>query len=79
MPSYTENLDGDVRGMKLGVPVEYMKHATGETADLIHKSIDELRGLGCDLAQGFPLGAPVEAEELAQRLMVPAIGSAVPR
>ena len=49
VPNYAARLDGDVRGMKLGVPVEYMKHATGETADLIHKSIEELRGLGCDV------------------------------
>src|ERR1700691_185883 len=49
VPNYAGRLDGDVRGMKLGVPIEYMKHATGETADLIHKSIDELRGLGCDV------------------------------
>ena len=31
VPNYTASLDGDVRGMKLGVPVEYMKHGTGET------------------------------------------------
>jgi aspartyl-tRNA(Asn)/glutamyl-tRNA(Gln) amidotransferase subunit A len=49
VPDYAGRLDGDVRGMKLGVPVEYMKHATGETAELIHKAIGELRGLGCDL------------------------------
>jgi aspartyl-tRNA(Asn)/glutamyl-tRNA(Gln) amidotransferase subunit A len=49
VPNYTERLDGDVRGMKLGVPIEYMKHATGETAELINKSIGELRGLGCDV------------------------------
>ena len=33
-----------------------------------------LRALGCDLAQGYHLGAPVEAEELAQRLTVPVVG-----
>jgi aspartyl-tRNA(Asn)/glutamyl-tRNA(Gln) amidotransferase subunit A len=49
VPNYTERLDGDVRGMKLGVPIEYMKHATEETAELINKSIGELRGLGCDV------------------------------
>ncbi len=49
VPNYADHLTGDVRGMKLGVPVEYMKHATGETADLIHNSIERLRGLGCDV------------------------------
>jgi EAL domain-containing protein (putative c-di-GMP-specific phosphodiesterase class I) len=33
-----------------------------------------LRALGCDLAQGYHLGLPVEADELALRLSVPAIG-----
>src|ERR1700686_2088268 len=28
VPNYAGHLDGHVRGMKLGVPVEYMKHAT---------------------------------------------------
>ena len=49
VPNYAAHLDGGVRGMKLGVPVEYMKHATGETAQLIAKSIDELRRAGCDV------------------------------
>lgn len=49
VPNYAAHLDGNVRGMKLGVPVEYMKHATGETADIIHRAIDELRGRGCEV------------------------------
>jgi aspartyl-tRNA(Asn)/glutamyl-tRNA(Gln) amidotransferase subunit A len=49
VPNYAARLNGDVRGMKLGVPVEYMKHATGETAALIHKAIDRLRALGCEV------------------------------
>lgn len=47
VPNYAAQLDGNVRGLKVGVPVEYMKHATGETAELILKSIDQLRDLGC--------------------------------
>src|ERR1700684_3320551 len=35
VPDYAAHLDGNVRGMKLGLPVEYTKYATGETADLI--------------------------------------------
>jgi len=49
VPEYAKHLDGNVRGMKLGVPIEYMKHATGETASLIHRAIDELRALGCEV------------------------------
>lgn len=35
--------------MKLGVPVEYMKHATGETADRINEAIKGFRKLGCEV------------------------------
>jgi aspartyl-tRNA(Asn)/glutamyl-tRNA(Gln) amidotransferase subunit A len=51
VPNYRGRLDGNVRGMKLGFPVEYMKHATGETAELISRSIEALRGLGCDVRE----------------------------
>jgi aspartyl-tRNA(Asn)/glutamyl-tRNA(Gln) amidotransferase subunit A len=51
VPNYAARLDGNVRGMKLGVPVEYMKHATGETAALIDQSIEALRALGCDVRE----------------------------
>ncbi len=49
VPSYAAHLDATVRGMKLGLPVEYMKHATGETAELINKAIEDLRKLGCEV------------------------------
>jgi aspartyl-tRNA(Asn)/glutamyl-tRNA(Gln) amidotransferase subunit A len=49
VPNYAAAMTGDVRGMRVGVPVEYMAHATGETAELILKAIDTLRGLGCEV------------------------------
>jgi aspartyl-tRNA(Asn)/glutamyl-tRNA(Gln) amidotransferase subunit A len=49
VPNYAAAMTGNVRGMKLGVPVEYMKHATGETAALIYKAIDQFRALGCEV------------------------------
>jgi aspartyl-tRNA(Asn)/glutamyl-tRNA(Gln) amidotransferase subunit A len=51
VPNYTAHLNGDVRGMKVGVPVEYMKQASGETAELIGKSIWQLRQLGCEIRE----------------------------
>ena len=47
VPDYASHLNGGISGMKLGVPVEYMKHATGETADIINKAIRDLESLGC--------------------------------
>jgi aspartyl-tRNA(Asn)/glutamyl-tRNA(Gln) amidotransferase subunit A len=50
VPNYTAGLDEcHVRGMKIGLPVEYMKHATGETADRIHEAVSKLRGMGCEV------------------------------
>ncbi|HWD98055.1 MAG TPA: Asp-tRNA(Asn)/Glu-tRNA(Gln) amidotransferase subunit GatA, partial [Bryobacteraceae bacterium] len=49
--NYPAHLDGGVRGMKLGVPVEYMKHSTGETAELINKGIEAFRRLGCEVRE----------------------------
>ena len=49
VPNYAAHLDGDVRGMKIGVPIEYMKHATGDTADRVNKAIESLRAMGCEV------------------------------
>ncbi len=51
VPDYAAGLTGDVRGMKIGVPSEYMKHATGETADLVGKGIERLKQLGCEVSE----------------------------
>ena len=49
--NYTSQMNGDVRGMKIGLPVEYMKHAAGDTADRIHEAVAKLRGMGCDVRE----------------------------
>jgi aspartyl-tRNA(Asn)/glutamyl-tRNA(Gln) amidotransferase subunit A len=49
VPNYAAHLDGSVRGMKIGVPVEYMKHASGDTADRVNEAIESLRGMGCEV------------------------------
>src|SRR5271166_4218097 len=51
VPNYTAHLTGDVHGMKIGVPVEYMKHSTGETARIVNQSIEDLRRLGCEIQE----------------------------
>ncbi len=49
VPNYSAGLSGDVRGMKIGLPVEYMKHATGDTAARIHEAVAKLGKLGCEV------------------------------
>lgn len=49
VPNYAAHLDGNVRGMRIGVPINYMRHAVGETYDRIHDAVMKLRGLGCEV------------------------------
>ncbi len=48
---YAEGIEGSVRGMKIGVPVEYMRHATGETKTLVERALADLAGLGCEVRE----------------------------
>jgi aspartyl-tRNA(Asn)/glutamyl-tRNA(Gln) amidotransferase subunit A len=49
VPDYTAQLDRNVKGVKLGLPREYLKDLTGESYDLLMKGVDVLRGLGCEV------------------------------
>lgn len=51
VPNYAAALTGDVKGMNVGVPVEYMKHATGETADLVNAAFRKLEAMGCEVRE----------------------------
>jgi len=47
VPDYPALLDGQVRGLRLGVPREYFKDLASETGDLIERGIEVFRQLGC--------------------------------
>jgi aspartyl-tRNA(Asn)/glutamyl-tRNA(Gln) amidotransferase subunit A len=49
VPDYASLLDGRVKGLKLGLPREYLKDLTSETGDLIRSAVDELQKLGCEV------------------------------
>jgi len=49
VPNYAAHLDGRVKGLRLGVPTQYMKHATGETAELATRAIERFRRMGCEI------------------------------
>lgn len=49
VPDFPALLDGNVRGMKVGLPKEYFTNLSSETGDLIAKGIEALRKLGCDI------------------------------
>jgi len=49
VPDYPAALDGNPKGLKLGLPREYLKDLTSETGDLIWRAVDELKRLGCEV------------------------------
>ncbi len=51
VPDYSAHLTGDVKGLKLGLPVEYLRHLTSETGDLISRGVDQLKALGCEVRE----------------------------
>ena len=52
---YIAGLDQNVRGLKLGVPSEYLKGLNPETGDNIQKGVDVLAKLGCEVV---PISLP---------------------
>jgi aspartyl-tRNA(Asn)/glutamyl-tRNA(Gln) amidotransferase subunit A len=48
---YLAALDGKVKGMKLGVPKEWMDGLPAETGDLIQAAIAQLTKLGCEIKE----------------------------
>ena len=51
VPDYMAGMRGDVRGMKLGLPREYMKDATGDTLTQIENAVERFRALGCAIEE----------------------------
>jgi len=49
VPDYTAQLDARVKGLKLGLPREYLKDLTSESGDLIAQAIERLKKLGCEV------------------------------
>jgi aspartyl-tRNA(Asn)/glutamyl-tRNA(Gln) amidotransferase subunit A len=62
VPDYTQSMDGNVQGLKLGLPREYLKDLTSETGDLVAAGVKTLRKLGCEVreislpATGYAIG-----------------------
>ncbi|MEO8369231.1 MAG: Asp-tRNA(Asn)/Glu-tRNA(Gln) amidotransferase subunit GatA [Candidatus Solibacter sp.] len=51
VPDYSALLTGDVKGLKLGLPVEYLKHLTGESSQLIARGVEKFKELGCEIRE----------------------------
>ncbi len=49
VPDYAAALDGNVRGMKIGLPREFFEGLASETGDLILGAVEVLKKLGCEV------------------------------
>ena len=51
VPDYTAALDGGIKGLKLGLPREYLKDLTSESGALLTRGVDVLKRLGCEVRE----------------------------
>ena len=51
VPDYGAALDGNVRGLKIGVPKEYFDGLESETGDLVMRAVEVLKELGCEVRE----------------------------
>jgi len=49
VPDYLACLDGNIKGLKLGLPREYLRDLTSESGDLMLQGIESLKRLGCEV------------------------------
>jgi aspartyl-tRNA(Asn)/glutamyl-tRNA(Gln) amidotransferase subunit A len=49
VPDYAQLLGSGVRGLKVGLPKEYFKGLASETGDIIARSVEVLKDLGCHI------------------------------
>ena len=49
VPDYKAELNGDVRGLKLGLPREFFDGLSSDTGDRIHAAVETLKKLGCQV------------------------------
>ena len=51
VPDYTSALAAGVKGLKLGLPREYLRELSSETGDLIARGVGVLESLGCEVRE----------------------------
>ena len=51
VPDYSAALNKNVKGLKLGLPVEYLKHLTSETGEPLNRGLEVLKALGCEVRE----------------------------
>ncbi len=62
VPDYSALLGGPVKGLKLGLPREYLKDLKSETGDLIRRGVEAFKSLGCEVRE---IGMPATEHAIA--------------
>ncbi|MCL6543905.1 MAG: Asp-tRNA(Asn)/Glu-tRNA(Gln) amidotransferase subunit GatA [Bryobacteraceae bacterium] len=50
VPDYTAQLEGGVRGVRVGLPREYFRDLSSETGERILRGVETLKKLGCEIS-----------------------------
>ena len=51
VPDYLSQLNGNVRGTRIGLPREYFENLSSETGDLVMRGVELLKKLGCEVRE----------------------------
>jgi len=51
VPDYVTALDGNIKGMKIGIPKEFFEGLASDTGDVIQAAIQTLQKLGCEIRE----------------------------
>jgi aspartyl-tRNA(Asn)/glutamyl-tRNA(Gln) amidotransferase subunit A len=51
VPDYVALLDRNVKGLKLGLPREYLKDLSGESHELLMRGVEVFKNLGCEVRE----------------------------
>jgi aspartyl-tRNA(Asn)/glutamyl-tRNA(Gln) amidotransferase subunit A len=51
VPDYEAELEGEVRGLRIGLPKEYFRDLSRETGDRIERGVATLKKLGCEISE----------------------------
>jgi len=50
-PDYVSGLNGDVKGLRVGLPKEYFENLASETGEMIRRGVGVLESLGCEVRE----------------------------
>ena len=79
VPNFVNSLTGDVKGLKIAVPKEYLGEGVGEEArNSVLEALKVLEGLGADMGRSFPAAFQICSSSLLSAFFIRSIGKPFP-